>query len=1400
LFSLLSFVAYKTIGTRTSAANDSVNMFYDDYNNNKNGIVGCAPANNPDAAIQPLRSGLWNQTSIWPNGTLPTINDDVTVPAGITLTMVGTCKAKSVTVNGKLNAVNTQPAGAWINLQTESILITGAGALMEIGTEAQPYHATERCVITLVGAKINGAPGRYKGIMTENGGKLDLHGKKRMSWTNLSTTANAGRNSITLQKAVDWEVGDVIALTSTALASGATKSWENVDQATITAISADKKTISLAAPLKFTHIGGTKSYTRARDNKTWKADIFGEVGLLSHYIKIQSDRAENDAEGFGGHIMVMKNSTSYVEHVELYKMGQKAVQGRYPFHWHLAENTARGSYFRNSSVHKSFNRAVTIHGTDYITVDGIFAYDHIGHGIFLEDGGERFNTIQNNVVFVTRKPKKGEELTPSDNQFNAPQNRTPGSYWITNPNNIFINNVAAGTEGTGFWIAAPEANPLFASNTIPYYKGIVPFKEPLGKFDGFVVHTCMNGWDLFDQLKADHSINANWGWRPPQKPYFRNGIFYGNDQALYCGLNINGGLTNEITFTNCVFTDNNIVTMLAANLTLDNCLFNADAGLNVFNGDRTFYRIYDGPGEHINCHFEGWNKPNAYFLQKSLGGGATPNINIAFRGTTKGFPEPFRFAYADAPLNTRPVFLNKFLKDFDGSLLGKANTTLVHDVPFNTDGHEYRDPSWKNAARSDYNFATIWLVNLLGEAPPLSVVRSKPGTSNVCMLDVGSTNTTYKYAVICNKGFTYTYYLSKIPANKQIHIIMDAGENGDLALTSFKGMGNLQNFRVEGSGIAKVNSLAAVESATTNSYFVAANGDVYIKSRAIKYQRTNIFMRWDGNGSYTTPTPPTCSQTNPVVVKLNSAKQSLCVGEQLVLNASVNPTNSSQKYSWEYSTDGNTWFDANVGSTSGSWTVPSNLVGTGQRWWRAKAENGGFKDPSNILKVTIEQAPAITTNNVNICVGEQAKINVTGYDATKGCFDLADFYGKVDIKGTIGTPAGSSLKIEKLEYADGDFGTTYFDIKTIDNNKAGYIDYNYDFQEQNWSGFSTITVRTSFGGAPPFEVFILDANGGYTVVGKGAGGTFNLPADVTKKDNVTQVKLRFVPNDIGDIGASKRAHLSAITLCGNSLKWNTGETTASITKSPSATTNYSVTATYANCATTKTAIVNVGSTPNCTIIPPQGNSCPGTYDSTENGSFANAKAVPLNTDIKGLINSTTDNDYFKFTITTAGMYSITLQTVPADFDVRLYNSSQQRLGISEKPNTENEIITTELQPGTYFIHVYGWRGANSTTVCYTAKVAKAANGAKETANIEVTDKGNIKLYPIPANESITVFISNFTTRADISVYDMEGKLLISRQATQANTSLFINNLSKGVYVVKVKEETGAQYQMRFVKQ
>lgn len=87
-----------------------------------------------------------------------------------------------------------------------------------------------------------------------------------------------------------------------------------------------------------------------------------------------------------------------------------------------------------------------IHGTNRLLVDGNVCYDHLGHGFFLEDGVEVDNVITNNLGLGTTSLENG--LLPSDDN--------PATFWITNPDNTVDGNVAAGSEGTGFWYAFPE--------------------------------------------------------------------------------------------------------------------------------------------------------------------------------------------------------------------------------------------------------------------------------------------------------------------------------------------------------------------------------------------------------------------------------------------------------------------------------------------------------------------------------------------------------------------------------------------------------------------------------------------------------------------------------------------------------------------------------------------------------------------------------------------------------------------------------------------------------------------------------------------------------------------------------------------------------------------------------
>jgi hypothetical protein len=89
-----------------------------------------------------------------------------------------------------------------------------------------------------------------------------------------------------------------------------------------------------------------------------------------------------------------------------------------------------------------------------------------------------------------------------------------------------------------------------------------------------------------------------------------------------------------------------------------------------------------------------------------------------------------------------------------------------------------------------------------------------------------------------------------------------------------------------------------------------------------------------------------------------------------------------------------------------------------------------------------------------------------------------------------------------------------------------------------------------------------------------------------------------------------------------------------------------------NCASSSSAYTQAQFTTTASSSP-----CPGTLDVSTNGTTAGAATIALNTDVKGLINPKGDNDYYRFVIGTGGTITVSLTTLPADYQLALLNSS-----------------------------------------------------------------------------------------------------------------------------------------------
>jgi hypothetical protein len=519
------------------------------------GVFAVVQAQN--AGTPAARPTNWSAPATWPNGKVPVAGDAVTIPAGKEVVLdVSPPALRSLTIEGKLSFADNRD----LELTTEWIMLHGE---LAIGTAAKPHarKATITFTDNVKGENIMAGMGD-RGLMI-SGGTLNLHGATTNSWTKLSATANAGATSIQVLDARGWKVGDEIVLASTDFDP------RQAERRTIAAIRGN--TITLDKKLDYMHFGKI----------TFDVDERGEVGLLTRNIKIQA--SEDAAESyFGGHIMAMASSKMFVSGVELNRMGQHMTLARYPIHWHLVGD-AKGQYIRNAAIHDTFNRCVTVHGTNQLRIENNVTYNTVGHCFFLEDGIETGNEFVRNLAIQTKchptktcvpvnlaangelvaeNPGAQRKISFSGKDTLLPSDNTVASYWITNPDNSFIDNVAAGSDENGFWLSVPmHPQGQFLGTEVA--RNIWPRRTRLRAFRGNVAHSNFDGFMIDRHINEDNTFGtASIPLLPLANPAdLESEVLETHFENLTAYKNRNGGLWGRgdlYVYSNAKFADNAI--------------------------------------------------------------------------------------------------------------------------------------------------------------------------------------------------------------------------------------------------------------------------------------------------------------------------------------------------------------------------------------------------------------------------------------------------------------------------------------------------------------------------------------------------------------------------------------------------------------------------------------------------------------------------------------------------------------------------------------------------------------------------------------------------------------------------------------------------------------------------
>jgi hypothetical protein len=209
------------------------------------------------------------------------------------------------------------------------------------------------------------------------------------------------------------------------------------------------------------------------------------------------------------------------------------------------------------------------------------------------------------------------------------------------------------------------------------------------------------------------------------------------------------------------------------------------------------------------------------------------------------------------------------------------------------------------------------------------------------------------------------------------------------------------------------------------------------------------------------------------------------------------------------------------------------------------------------------------------------------------------------------------------------------------------------------------------------------------------------------------------------------------------------------------------------------------------------------------------------------IQSRSDTDWFKFTLPAAaagaGDYAkITFSDALGDLDMALYNSRGRMVDYSDGVTDQEQIPLDGCGAGTYYLEVYGYRGA--TNPAYTLAIGVPSttiaadhfepNDTRETATplgaIETHDSRWDNLTLPQGDEDWFTFTTTLTGKAgdavrveaaqsptspDVALYDSDGNLLRSSAPGTGSASVSLAGLLAGTYYACLSGAASAQYSL-----
>jgi hypothetical protein len=419
--------------------------------------------------------------------------------------------------------------------------------------------------------------------------------------------------------------------------------------------------------------------------------------------------------------------------------------------------------------------------------------------------------------------------------------------------------------------------------------------------------------------------------------------------------------------------------------------------------------------------------------------------------------------------------------------------------------------------------------------------------------------------------------------------------------------------------------------------------------------------------------------------------------------------------------------------------------------------------------------------------------------------------------------------------------TAFTDVVVTVTNTAGPFAVTSPNTNVTWTAGGSATVTWNVNGTNAGSVncqavnILLSTDGGNTFPTVLLANTANDGSEVVSVPDVSgtnnRIKVEAVGNIFFDISNSNfTIGAGTTTSCGDP----TGLTSSSVAQNSatvswiavSGATSYAVdykatsssTWTSAGAATTATSVNLTGLTAGITYdwrvvatcsstsgSPVQaqftttssggGATCPGASDISTNGTTGGAATIDLNTDVFGTISARGDIDHYKFVINGGGTITVSLTTLPADYQLSLLNSSGTVIQSSTNSGTADESISATVLAGTYYAKVYPKsNGAFNATTCYTLRVS---TGTATRMSNSIYVSSPLFIAPNPtrsrANLSFTLATAGSGT---LSVINQTGTVVLKRtlglNAGDNSKELDFSSLPAGIYFVRLQAAGNTQ--------